>query len=169
MRCIEFIKKIQLLFDPFITQNPLAKTVDIKKIKADYILVSHGHYDHITDTAANIQSVMLTDASNKADSGITKYRFINLIPNGSVDLYFGTLKVASNIAYKQATDTFSLAAGQTGAWSLRLAGGATTLGTTYTSTSTTVNQRVFTIYSRGYAGLATADIRSPKISFLYNK
>jgi hypothetical protein len=30
-----------LLFDPFITQNPLAKTIDIKKINADYIFVSH--------------------------------------------------------------------------------------------------------------------------------
>jgi L-ascorbate metabolism protein UlaG (beta-lactamase superfamily) len=41
-----------LLFDPFITQNPLAKAVDIIKNKANYILVSHAHFDHITDTAA---------------------------------------------------------------------------------------------------------------------
>lgn len=41
-----------LLFDPFITQNPLAKEVDIKKIEADCIFVSHAHYDHLTDTAA---------------------------------------------------------------------------------------------------------------------
>lgn len=38
-----------LLFDPFITPNELAKNIDINKIKADYILVSHGHYDHIAD------------------------------------------------------------------------------------------------------------------------
>ncbi|HUB86885.1 MAG TPA: metal-dependent hydrolase [Verrucomicrobiae bacterium] len=38
-----------LLFDPFITQNPLAKAVDAKKIPADYILVSHGHDDHMAD------------------------------------------------------------------------------------------------------------------------
>jgi L-ascorbate metabolism protein UlaG (beta-lactamase superfamily) len=41
-----------LLFDPFITENELAKNVDINKIKADYILVSHGHSDHIGDTVA---------------------------------------------------------------------------------------------------------------------
>jgi L-ascorbate metabolism protein UlaG (beta-lactamase superfamily) len=41
-----------LLFDPFITQNPLAEAVDIKRIKADYIFVSHAHFDHITDAAA---------------------------------------------------------------------------------------------------------------------
>lgn len=38
-----------LLFDPFITSNPLAGSVDIGKIKSDYILVSHGHEDHISD------------------------------------------------------------------------------------------------------------------------
>ena len=35
-----------------ITQNPLAEAVDIKKIKADYIFVSHAHFDHITGAAA---------------------------------------------------------------------------------------------------------------------
>jgi L-ascorbate metabolism protein UlaG (beta-lactamase superfamily) len=39
----------KLLFDPFISGNPLAKNVDINKIEADYILVSHGHGDHIAD------------------------------------------------------------------------------------------------------------------------
>lgn len=44
-----------LLFDPFITPNSLAKNIDITKIKADYILVSHGHEDHVADliTIAN--------------------------------------------------------------------------------------------------------------------
>lgn len=39
----------KLLFDPFITGNELAKDVDIDKIEADYILVSHGHGDHVGD------------------------------------------------------------------------------------------------------------------------
>jgi len=38
-----------LLFDPFITPNPLARDVDVVKIRPDYILVSHGHSDHVTD------------------------------------------------------------------------------------------------------------------------
>ena len=38
-----------LLFDPFITPNPLAEKIDAKKIAADFILVSHGHEDHIAD------------------------------------------------------------------------------------------------------------------------
>ncbi len=39
----------KLLFDPFISQNPLAKEIDFTKIEADYILVSHGHGDHVGD------------------------------------------------------------------------------------------------------------------------
>ena len=38
-----------LLFDPFISPNPLAKSIDISKIPADYILISHGHSDHVAD------------------------------------------------------------------------------------------------------------------------
>src|SRR5665213_2942664 len=39
----------KLLFDPFITPNPLAKEIDATAIKADFILVTHGHGDHVAD------------------------------------------------------------------------------------------------------------------------
>jgi L-ascorbate metabolism protein UlaG (beta-lactamase superfamily) len=42
----------RLLFDPFITPNPLAKGVDISKIRVDLILLSHGHVDHVADAVA---------------------------------------------------------------------------------------------------------------------
>ncbi len=38
-----------ILFDPFISGNPKANDVDINAIQCDYILVSHGHADHILD------------------------------------------------------------------------------------------------------------------------
>lgn len=38
-----------ILFDPFITHNELAKDISISDINADYILLSHGHADHIAD------------------------------------------------------------------------------------------------------------------------
>lgn len=38
-----------ILFDPFISPNELANSVDIDGIECDYILVSHGHQDHIED------------------------------------------------------------------------------------------------------------------------
>lgn len=38
-----------LLFDPFITPNEAAKHININEIEADYILLSHGHADHVAD------------------------------------------------------------------------------------------------------------------------
>lgn len=39
----------KILFDPFITPNELAKDIDISTINPDYILVTHGHEDHVAD------------------------------------------------------------------------------------------------------------------------
>lgn len=39
----------KLLFDPFISGNPLAQGIDINTLMPDYILVSHGHDDHTRD------------------------------------------------------------------------------------------------------------------------
>lgn len=38
-----------LLFDPFISPNPKASAIDVNSVKADYILLSHGHEDHVAD------------------------------------------------------------------------------------------------------------------------
>lgn len=38
-----------LVFDPFITPNALAKDIRLEQIPADFILVSHGHADHLAD------------------------------------------------------------------------------------------------------------------------
>lgn len=43
------VQKTKILFDPFITGNPLAKHIDIDSITADYIVISHAHADHILD------------------------------------------------------------------------------------------------------------------------
>jgi len=40
-----------LLIDPFLTGNPLA-LINAEEVEADYILVSHGHGDHLGDTVA---------------------------------------------------------------------------------------------------------------------
>lgn len=39
----------KILFDPFITPNPLAKNIDVNNIEADFIFLSHGHGDHVAD------------------------------------------------------------------------------------------------------------------------
>lgn len=90
-----------LLFDPFITPNELAKHIDIKRIKADYILVSHGHSDHVADL---VQIAKLNDATvignfevvnwfNK--HGIDKYHPMN--HGGKRQFDFGTVKCTNAI------------------------------------------------------------------------
>ena len=41
-----------LLFDPFITQNELPRHIDINQVNADFVLISHGHFDHLADAVA---------------------------------------------------------------------------------------------------------------------
>jgi L-ascorbate metabolism protein UlaG (beta-lactamase superfamily) len=38
-----------LLVDPFISGNPKASLIDVSALKADYILVTHAHQDHVLD------------------------------------------------------------------------------------------------------------------------
>ncbi len=45
---IEFGGK-NLVFDPFISPNPAAASINVDDIKADYVLLSHGHGDHVAD------------------------------------------------------------------------------------------------------------------------
>jgi L-ascorbate metabolism protein UlaG (beta-lactamase superfamily) len=46
------IKGKHILFDPFISPNELAKNINVNTVKADYILISHGHEDHIADAVS---------------------------------------------------------------------------------------------------------------------
>ena len=39
----------EIIVDPFISPNPKAGDININSIKADYILQTHGHGDHLAD------------------------------------------------------------------------------------------------------------------------
>jgi L-ascorbate metabolism protein UlaG (beta-lactamase superfamily) len=85
-----------LLFDPFITPNELAKSIDVDKVPADYIFVSHGHFDHIVDvvriakrTGAKVLATWeVYDWFNK--NGLKNTHPIN--PGGQFTFDFGTVK-----------------------------------------------------------------------------
>ncbi|MEN7546450.1 metal-dependent hydrolase [Rapidithrix thailandica] len=53
-----------LLFDPFITPNELAKDINADTIPADYILLSHGHEDHVADAISIAKRTNATVVSN---------------------------------------------------------------------------------------------------------
>ena len=60
---IEFGGK-KLLFDPFISGNEQCKDVDINMIEADYILLTHGHQDHVLDAEAIAKNTGASIISN---------------------------------------------------------------------------------------------------------
>jgi L-ascorbate metabolism protein UlaG (beta-lactamase superfamily) len=57
------IGELQVLIDPFLTDNPLASARS-DEVQADFILVSHGHGDHVGDTIAIAQRTGATVISN---------------------------------------------------------------------------------------------------------
>ena len=127
---------------------------------------------YFADTAANMTTLLVEDSLSTPDSGFVKFKFINLIPDmTAVDLYVGTVKVASNIPYKGVSPSFILPTNNASTtWALRTVGGTTNLTPTYASASTIANQRVFTIIARGYNSItSTSDPRQRKISFVYNR
>jgi L-ascorbate metabolism protein UlaG (beta-lactamase superfamily) len=85
-----------ILFDPFISGNELAKNINIDEIKADYILISHAHYDHILDVeriAKNTGAKVLGNFEIYnwlLKNGIENANPIN--PGGKFDFDFGTVK-----------------------------------------------------------------------------
>lgn len=54
----------QLIFDPFITPNELAADIDVNGLEADYILLSHGHADHVYDAESIARKNNATIISN---------------------------------------------------------------------------------------------------------
>ncbi|PCH69456.1 MAG: metal-dependent hydrolase [Bacteroidetes bacterium] len=90
-----------LLFDPFITPNELAKDIDISKIRADYILVSHGHEDHVADAVAIAKSTGAKIVSNyEIVTWFGKQGVENSHPmnhGGKWEFDFGTLKYVNAI------------------------------------------------------------------------
>ena len=90
-----------LLFDPFITGNELAKGIDVKKVPADYVLISHGHEDHMADAADIARRTGATIVSNYevvvwfGKQGLTKGHPLN--HGGGHTFDFGRVKFVNAI------------------------------------------------------------------------
>ncbi len=54
---------VHILVDPFLTDNPAA-SISADKVPADFILLSHGHGDHVADAVAVAQRTGATVISN---------------------------------------------------------------------------------------------------------
>lgn len=86
--------KYKLLFDPFLTGNPLA-TIKAADVEADYVLITHAHGDHIGDadvivkdkgaTAIGIPEIM--------DFGGADVKTIGMNLGGTINLPFGFVRM----------------------------------------------------------------------------
>ncbi len=84
----------KILFDPFISPNPLAKDIDISSISADYIFVSHGHEDHVADLLSLAKQTQATVVSNaEIITWLTKqgYEKVHPMNFGTRTFDFGTV------------------------------------------------------------------------------
>ncbi len=97
-----------LLFDPFIRPNPLAAGVAFEKIPADYILISHGHFDHIADAVELANQTGATVISNfeiiswLEKQGLTKVHPMNI--GGAWKFDFGRVKSVNALHSSQLPD-----------------------------------------------------------------
>lgn len=90
-----------LLFDPFITPNPLASAIDIQQLPADFILVSHGHVDHLADAVEIAKRTnALVVANFEVATWLNKMGAPRIQPmnhGGAVNLSFGRVKFVNAI------------------------------------------------------------------------
>ena len=111
------VKGKRLLFDPYISPNPNAKEIDVNKVQADYILISHAHEDHIADVetiAKRTKAKIITNyeiANWYNAKGLKNTHPMNI--GGSYDFEFGL------VSYVQAVHSSSFPDGTYGG----LAGG----------------------------------------------
>lgn len=95
------VGKHTLLFDPFITGNSLASGIKLENIKADYILVSHGHIDHLADA---VDLAKLTGATVIAPFEVAQWLAKKGVKNthpvnhgGFVPFDFGRVKLVNAV------------------------------------------------------------------------
>lgn len=89
-----------LIVDPFISGNELAKHIDVNALKADYILITHAHGDHIADVETIAKNTGATIVSNAEIAGYYQAKGFNAHPmnhGGSWTFDFGIVKYVNAI------------------------------------------------------------------------
>ncbi len=89
-----------LIVDPFISANELAKNIDIDSLKADYLLLTHGHEDHVADVEQIVKNTGAKLISNFEVINWFAAKNIEGHPmnhGGKWEFDFGTLKMVNAI------------------------------------------------------------------------
>lgn len=89
-----------ILVDPFITANPKAAAINIDDLKADYILLTHAHQDHILDAEAIAKRTDATIVSNYEVAmhyGNKGFKHHPMNHGGSWQFDFGKVKLVNAV------------------------------------------------------------------------
>ncbi|TRX37552.1 metal-dependent hydrolase [Flavobacterium restrictum] len=89
-----------ILVDPYISANPQAAHIDIAALKADYILLTHAHGDHILDVEAIAKRTNAVIVSNAEIAGYYAQKGFQSHPmnhGGSWNFDFGKVKYVNAI------------------------------------------------------------------------
>lgn len=89
-----------IIVDPYISANPNASHIDIDTLKADFILVTHAHGDHILDVEAIAKRTSAVIVSNAEIAGHYCQKGFQTHPmnhGGSWNFDFGKLKYVNAI------------------------------------------------------------------------
>ncbi len=89
-----------LIVDPFISGNELAKHIDVNSLKADYILITHAHGDHILDVETIAKNTGAIIVSNAEIAGYYEAKGFKTHPmnhGGSWEFDFGKVKYVNAI------------------------------------------------------------------------
>lgn len=89
-----------IIVDPYITANELASHINIDELKADYILVTHAHGDHVLDVEAIAKRTGAVIVSNAEIAGYFAAKGLKSHPmnhGGSWKFDFGTVKYVNAI------------------------------------------------------------------------
>lgn len=89
-----------IIVDPYISPNPKASQVDINTLKADYILLTHAHGDHIADVETIAKNTNATIVSNAEIAGYYEKKDFKTHPmnhGGSWNFDFGKVKFVQAI------------------------------------------------------------------------
>lgn len=94
------IGETYILVDPFISGNPKAAHIEIDSLKADYILVTHAHFDHTKDVEAIAKRTNAIIVSNFEIVTHYQNKGFNVHPmnhGGSWEFDFGRVKYVNAV------------------------------------------------------------------------
>lgn len=89
-----------ILVDPYISANPNASHININELKADYILLTHAHNNHILDVeyiASRTNAIIVSNFEVASHYGEKGFEYHSINHGGSWNFDFGKVKYVHSV------------------------------------------------------------------------